>query len=337
MAAGSRPEDAMGGGATMLKVAICGLGRWGGRLIESVKDSDRIRFVTAVTRDPARHSAFADQGLALTTRYDEVLADPSIGAIVLATPHSHHHVEIAAAAKAGKHVFVEKPFTLTAATARQAVEACRAASVTLWLGFNRRFAPARIDMLRRINAGEIGDVLHIEANFSGGSGYRLDMGMWRANRSESPGGAMTARGVHALDVMMEIAGEVASVFAFSERRKISVEVDDVTTSMLRFAGGATSYLGSLHATAECWRVQAFGSQGWLEMRSDTALIARGLDGSTSEVTLPAVDMEKAELEAFADAVARGERFLVPPDHMVNGIAVLEAIVASAAKGEMVRV
>ena len=240
----------------MLEVAICGLGRWGGRLIESVKDSDKIRFVKNVTRDPARHAAFADQGLALTTSYDEVLADPAIDAVVLATPHSHHHVEIGAAAKAGKHVFVEKPFTLTAATARQAVEACRAAGVTLWLGFNRRYAPARIEMLRRIIAGEIGEVLHIEANFSGGSGYRLEAGMWRANRTESPGGAMTARGVHALDVMMEIAGEVKSVFAVSERRKIAVEVDDVTVAMMRFSGGATGYLGSLHATGECWRVQA---------------------------------------------------------------------------------
>lgn len=323
----------------MLNVAICGLGRWGGRLVESVHGkSDKIRFVRIVSRNPERQRAFSDKtGIAVTTSYAEVLADPGVDAVLLATPHSQHHVEIAAAAKAGKHVFVEKPFTLTAATAAQAVAACRAAGVTLALGFNRRYAPSRIEMMRRIRAGEIGDLVHIEGNFSGPAGYQLKPDMWRANRIESPAGAMTARGVHVLDAMMEAGGLVQSVFCFSDRRTITVEMDDTTSFLMRFAGGVTGYLASLHATGECWRLHAFGSKGWLEMRNDTDLIARGLDGAESKVSLPAVDKERAELEAFADAVAERRAFLIEPDHIVNGVAVLEAIVASAASGEMVRI
>src|ERR1700687_5677779 len=99
----------------MLRAAICGAGHWGTRLIEAVQGkSSKIGFTTAVTRNPADKRPLADRfGLALTTSYADVLADPGIDAVVLCTPHTRHASKIVAAAKAGKHVFVEKPFTLT--------------------------------------------------------------------------------------------------------------------------------------------------------------------------------------------------------------------------------
>src|ERR1700694_5608024 len=99
----------------MLRAAICGAGHWGTRLIESVQGkSSKIGFLTAVTRKPADKRPLANRfGLALSTSYADVLADYTIDAVVLCTPHTQHAAEIAAAAKAGKHVFVEKPFTLT--------------------------------------------------------------------------------------------------------------------------------------------------------------------------------------------------------------------------------
>src|SRR3970282_1549419 len=76
----------------MLRTAICGAGHWGTRLIESVQGrSGKIRFVAAVTRDPAALKPLGERyGLALTARYADVLADPAIDAVVLATPHSRH-------------------------------------------------------------------------------------------------------------------------------------------------------------------------------------------------------------------------------------------------------
>jgi len=324
----------------MLNGAIVGLGRWGLRLAESVQGSDQIRFVRGVTRNPADRQDFARRtGIALTASYAEALRDPGIDAVVLATPHSQHHLEIVEAARAGKHVFVEKPFTLTRASAEAAVEACRAAKVTLGVGFNRRHAPAFVELKRRIAAGEIGELLHIEGQASGGSGLQLKAGNWRAMRAESPGGAMTSRGVHALDAMIQIAGPVASVQAISERRALAVEIDDTTSMLLRFAGGVTGYLGTLHTTGEFWRVHAFGTKGWLEMRGDTELLARGMgaESSPERIAFAPLDRERAELEAFAAAVAAGQKFTVPPTEIVNGVAVLEALMASAAGGGAVRV
>lgn len=323
----------------MLRAAINGAGHWGARLIEAVQDkSAKIRFVTAVTRDPAGKQALADRfGLRLTSSYAEALADPAVDAIVLATPHSQHAAEIVAAAKAGKHVFVEKPFTLTRADAESAIAACAAAGVTLAVGFNRRYAPAYVDMARRIAAGGIGIVRHIEGQFSGAASYQTEPGNWRSNQAESPGGAMTARGVHVIDSMVAIAGPVATVFAFSDRRLHEIDVDDTTSCLLRFSNGVTGYLGTLHAAAPFYRIHVFGSAGSLEMRGETELIATGLAGKAERFAFDPADKERAVLENFAEAVAAGVKFTIAPEAIVNTVAVTEAVVASAGSGKAVEI
>lgn len=322
----------------MIKAAILGLGRWGNRLVDAVRASDRIRIVRGVSRDPDKHREFSQRtGIRVVSSYARVLRDPGIDAVLLATPHSLHLRQIVQAAKAGKHVYVEKPMTLTRSSAEKAVEACRAAGVTLAVGFNRRHTPAYREMMRRIREGEIGEVLHIEAQHSGPTGYSLKPGNWRSTRAEAPAGGMTARGIHALDAMIGIAGPVSSVYAFSDRRKVEVDLDDTTSMLLRFAGGVTGYLGTVFVTGDFYRVHVFGSKGWIELRGDSDLTVRGLEGAPAKVPLETIDREKAALEAFAEAVANRQPFLVPAEEAVNGIAVLEAIVKSAAKGKPVAI
>lgn len=329
------------GGNRMLNVAIYGMGNWGVRLIASVQGkSDKIKFTCGVTRDPARHQATAAQyGMSLTSSYADVLRDPTVDAVLIATPHSMHCQHIVEAARAGKHVFAEKPITLTAATARQAVDATKAAGVTLGLGFNRRYAPSFVEMKRRILAGEIGDLVHIEGNHSGPTGFNLKPGYWRSSRAESPAGGMSPRGIHTLDAMINLGGLISEVYAHSDRRKLQppIDMDDTTSMLLKFRNGITGYFATLFITGELYRVHAFGTKGWLELRGDTELIARGLDGNAKAETLPVVDKERAELEAFADAVAAKRPYMVPPEQAVNGIAVIEAIVVSAESGNVIKI
>ena len=322
----------------MLRAAICGAGNWGTRLIESVQGSGKIRLVSAVTRDPAARKPLADRfGLALTDRYADVLADPAIDAVVLATPHSAHADEVAAAAQAGKHVFVEKPFTLTRASAEAAIEACRKAGVTLAVGFNRRHMPSYVDMKRRIAAGEIGRLRHLEGNFSGPPSYQTEPGNWRSNRVESPDGSMAARGCHVLDALVHLAGLATEVQAVSVRLQHAIDVDDTTACLLRFAGGATGSLATLHAATRFYRIHAFGSKGALELRGDTELELSDLEGRVERLRFEAIDKERAELEDFADAAAKGEKFVIAPEELVNVVAGTEAVVASAASGRAVRI
>lgn len=323
----------------MLQAAICGAGRWGTRLIESVHGkSGNIRFVTAVTRNPAGKGALAERfGLALTTSYADVLADPTIDAVALCTPHSQHAAEVIAAAKAGKHVFCEKPFTLTVEDAQAAIAACKAAGVTLHVGFNRRYAPAYIEMTHRIAGGAIGKVRHIEGQFSGPPSYQTEPGNWRANQVESPAGSMAARGVHVIDSMVHLAGPAETVFAFSGRLQHDIDVDDTTSCLLRFAGGVTGYLGTLHATAAFYRIHAFGSKGALEMRGETELLASDLTGKVERLTFDVADKERAVLEAFADGVAQGTNFVIAPEEIVNTVAVMQAVTASSRSGAPVTI
>lgn len=323
----------------MLRAAICGAGNWGSRLIESVQGaSPKIRFVAAVTRDPAARKPLAGRfGLALTANYADVLADAAIDAVVLATPHSRHAAEIAAAAKAGKHVFVEKPFTLTRESAERAIEACRAAGITLHVGFNRRYAPAYAEMKRRVAAGEIGALRHVEGNFSGPPSYQIEPGNWRSNRTESPGGSMTARGCHVLDAMVHLAGLATQVLAISVRQQLDIDVDDTTSCLLRFAGGATGTLATLHAASRIYRIHAFGSKGALELRGDTELDVSDLEGHVQRLRLEALDKERAQLEAFADAVSGKVKFVIAPEEIVNVVAGTEAVVASARSGKAINI
>jgi predicted dehydrogenase len=139
--------------------------------------------------------------------------------------------------------------------------------------------------------------------------------------------------------MIQIGGLVSSVYAFSDRRKLpaGIDMDDTTSMLLKFASGITGYLGTVFVTGDLWRVHVFGAKGWLEMRGDSDLTYCGLEGAPQRIELPKVDKERALLEAFADAVASKQNFMVPPEQAVNGIAVLEAIVASAASGTPVSI
>lgn len=126
----------------MIRAAVVGLGWWGRTLIRGAEDSGRIEIVAGATgRRTLAEEVAREQGFALKDTYEDVLADPAVQAVILATPHLEHEAQVIAAARAGKHIFCEKPFTLSKESADRAVAAVRQAGVILGLGHNRRFHP----------------------------------------------------------------------------------------------------------------------------------------------------------------------------------------------------
>ncbi len=323
----------------MIHAAIVGLGRWGQVLIDSVQGkSKKIQFTRAITRTPAKVEAFArDRRLSLGSQLEDALADPAIDAVVLATPHSLHAQQIAQAAAAGKHVFVEKPFTLTKASAEQAVHAAQSAGTVLALGHNRRFSPSVKELQARLDSGQLGVVMHAETNYSGPGAFRYQQGMWRADKLESPAGGMAGMGIHMVDGLIGLLGPIRQVQALSHRRVLNVDIDDTTAVLLRFRSGATGYLGTIAATSPEWRMQIFGSKGWVELRDDSQLQARMLDSEPETIDFGRFDKERAELEAFADAICGTAPYPLPLDQAIHGIAVFEAIAHSAGTGQAVDV
>ncbi len=335
----------------MINAAIVGLGKWGQNLVNSVQGkSSQIRFVAGVLRHPEKARAYAQQqGFPLFSDYKQVLKDPAIDAIVLATPHSTHAALIAAAARAGKHVFTEKPFTLTTRSAAAAVRVCAANRVTLAVGYNWRFQPALQAIRNMLDDGRLGRLLHIEGNFCGPSAYRFGHDHWRQNRAEGPAGGMTGRGVHVLDAMLYLSGQIDTVQAQSFRLAQKSGIDDTTSMLLRFRNGATGYLGTVIATAETWRMQVFGSRGWVEVGDVEHLttwqmkvcLINPQDLMTHHkpqiVTFPETSTERAELEHFAQAVAERRPLAVQGGDEVHGVTVFEAILKSAAAGRPVKI
>ena len=330
----------------MIRAAIVGIGTWGRNLVSSVQGkSDAIRFVAGATRTPAKASDYcAQQGIRLLDTYEAILQDKSVDAVVLATPHSMHCQQIIAAAKAGKHVFVEKPMGLDASEADQAAVACAERRVTLAIGYNWRFQPALREAKRMLDDGRLGKLLHLEGNFCGPSAYRFGREHWRHDREEVPAGGMTGRGVHVVDAMLYLAGRIGSVYAQSDRLVHDYGMDDTTSMLFRFRSGATAYLGTVIATAETWRLQIFGSKGWVEVGDVEHLHtwemkACFVDPGDVHRKAPAeiirfakTSTERAELEHFARAALERRPIAIPGGDEVHNVAVLEAIVRSAREG-----
>lgn len=318
----------------MLDAAIVGMGRWGRVLVDSVqgRNDAGLRFVAGCTGTPEKARDYAAaNGIRLLDGYDAVIADPSVRAVVLATPHGQHADQVVQAARAGKHVFVEKPFTLARADAERAVAACREAGVVMALGHNRRFLPAIAQMKAMIADGTLGTLLHVEGNFSGPGALNYKPGMWRADRAESPLGGMGGSGIHVVDTIINLAGRFAEVTVRS-KALVSATIDDTTAMLGVLDSGATVSLATVALTGRLWRIALFGSNGMLELHGHERLSWTPIEGEAWVKTHPKTDIEAAELAAFAAAVGGGAAYPLPLEDAIHGVAVFEAMIGAAASG-----
>ncbi len=330
----------------MINAAIVGLGWWGQNLVNSVRDSRAIRISVAHTRTEASAAAFCAQaGLRWVGALDQILRDPAIEAVVFATPHSQHTGQIAAAAAAGKHVFVEKPFALSVADAHASIAAARTAGIVLGVGFNRRFHPSMLRLKQAIRSGRMGTLVSLGAEQTALHGLALTAEAWRAQAEEAPGGAMTAIGVHLVDGMIDLNGPIAEVFSRVHRRAATF-ADDTTDILLRFVNGVSGHIFCSTAATPHYRMAAYGTGGFAEILGHPMATFRLVPAIAGEhrVTAPpevtgtdGFNMLTAELEAFAAAITGDAPFPTPLTEILHGVAVFEAILASAAAGRPVAV
>ncbi len=310
----------------MIDAAIVGLGRWGRSLVESVRGSERLRFALGVDPEQGAAREFAvKHGMKCSGDYAEALADTTVGAVVLATPHSLHREQVLAAARAGKAVFCEKPLALTEADAKSMVQACERAGVVLGAGHNRRWWPAMRELQRIVASGELGTLLHLEGHNSNENSNQV-AGGWRTLPSESPGGGMTGAGLHVLDALVALAGPVRRVRAQLLERKPPPAPQDALSAMLEFESGASGLLATVRATPFYWRVHAFGTRGNAEVLGETELILRMSGKAPQRMALEPADSLRAELEAFADAIEKRAPFPVTPLQMLQTVAAFEAVI-----------
>src|SRR5262249_55612407 len=150
--------------------------------------------------------------LELTDNLDAVLADDTIDAVLLATPHSLHPTQVMACAAARKQVFCEKPLALRYADAVDMFDSCRNADVVLAVGHSRRFCPSMSALRDIVASGKLGTILHVEGHNSNENSNSVLTG-WRLSPEESPGGGLTGAGLHILDAFVSLLGPVRCAYA----------------------------------------------------------------------------------------------------------------------------
>ena len=330
----------------MINAAIVGLGWWGQNLVNSVRGSETIRFTAAHTRNQNPAAAFCAQtGLNWVGSLDAVLNDPAIDAVVFATPHTRHTDQVMRAAAAGKHTFIEKPFSLSLADAYRAKAAADSAGIVLAVGFNRRFHPSMAMLRDAVGSGVLGTLVTISAEQTALHGISMTADAWRVRPEEAPVGAMTAIGVHLVDGMIDLFGPIQQVYAEIARRAAPL-ADDTTDVMLRFANGASGHIFCSTAATPHYRMAVYGTAGFAEILGhpmDTFRLIPAAGGAVHGGNAPVVtetrgfDMLNAEMEAFAASIVAGRPFPTPMDQIVHGVAVFEAIAKSAATGSAVEV
>jgi predicted dehydrogenase len=317
--------------AKMLNAAIVGLGWWGKQLVRAVQGkSELIRFSRGVTLEPESARDFAgEMGLALGTSYANVLADPGIEAVCLATPHTRHRAQVEAAAAAGKHVYCEKPFALSKADAQAALVACRRAGVALGVGQNMRFK-ASVKALRDLaGAGAFGTIMLAEGNYSHAVLADQPADSWRSAAEETRAGGMTGMGIHVLDCFSYIVGPIRRIAARSAQRAVPLPAGDTTAALIEFQNGALGTLGTTIKTPYLWRIAICGSDAWAVSTSDTGLTVRRANGEPATMELPETEHIRLNLESFAAAALGRGTFHIGDAGILHTVAALEAVFRSA--------
>ena len=328
-----------------LNIGVIGLGWWGRVIVPLAKSSAKLRVVAVADPDPAAAEFARQQAVPLAKSYDDVLADREVQGVVLCTPHTLHTDQIVRAANAGKHVFCEKPLSLSRQDVLKAVKSCNDNRVALGVGHEKRFEPPIQELMRMVKAGELGTPLQIEANFVQDKFLTLPPDNWRLSAKEAPAGPMTATGIHLLDLSVGVMGPAERVLASVRTLGSELRNGDTLGILVNFRSGANALLSAILATPFDGRFAVYGSKGWAEVRDKAHpesprgwTLTTHLRGGEKETRdYPPANAVLANLEAFADAAVGGAPYPVPQAEMIANVSALEAIFRSAARGEVQRV
>jgi predicted dehydrogenase len=316
----------------MLNTAIVGLGWWGQTLVKAARDIGApLNFTRGVTLEPDAVKDFAaEHKLAIGTSIDDVIADTSIHAVVLATPHTKHPAQVKAIAAAGKQIYCEKPFALSKAEAVAMLDAVKKAGVLIAVGHHFRLMPSMRAMAELKANGAFGTIMHVEGNYSHDWLANMPADSWRMAAEESRAGGMTGMGIHVLDCLRDMAGPMKRIAALSKARALKVPAGDTTAALIEFESGATGVLGTTIKTPFRWRIAIFGENCWAESVSETRLIVRHAGQDEPEVfDYPADNHLGMNLDFFAKAAMGQGTFPIPPDGILQTAAALEAVFKSA--------
>src|SRR4051794_16528691 len=329
-----------------VKVGIVGLGRWATVLTRAASKSDKLKIVAGFSRSAEKRNAFAaEMGVPAAPDMQTLLADREIKGVILTVPNEQHLPMAEMVAKAGKHVYTEKPIANTLVDGLRIAALEQKYGVSVTVGHSARLM-AGIRMIReKIDAGELGRVAFMEANFSNERALELTPQTWRWYKDRAPGGPLSQLAIHQFDVLHYLGGEIVEASSMASKLSpVGAEVDDQSMTLIRFADGKVGYVGACWTSPGIFAVRVFGSKGLMHYeidfgtwdtpeqlhQSSTLYVQRGKDGygKREELKVPESDMFRAELALFAASCRSGKGNELSADNGNIALAVVYAALRS---------
>ena len=231
--------------AEPLKVAVVGLGRWGNSLASAIQDTKDMKIVTCFTRTPEKRKAFSEKfDCAEEETYEAAIKNPDVDAVIISAPNNNHSELAVAAAREGKHVFVDKPIAASLSDAKEMIKACDDADVTLAVGASSRRLKGHRLFKKILDEGALGTIALAETNYSNDRGLHYTPENWQWYNSGSPGGPLMQVAIHQVDNLMYLFGKVKKVSAAFSKIKTKSEIPDVCVLWLEFESGLLGTLGT---------------------------------------------------------------------------------------------
>ena len=326
-----------------LSVAVIGYGYWGPNLVRNVIERPELHFAGLCELDAARAKAFQTKvpGGRVYTELDVLLADPTVDAVIVATPPRTHHAIVRAALEAGKHVLVEKPLATTAADARDLIEVAEERGLLLMPGHTFVYSPPVNKIKALIDAGDLGDVYFVTSS-------RMNLGKYQSD------GVICDLAPHDLSILLYLLDEPVVSVATSARSVYQENVPEVAFMTLNFASGTTANVQISWLSPRKVREMVIVGSRKMVQYDDTAadeavrIFDRGLDFTeptnfgefqlayrSGDIVIPRLEAAEPlglEIADFAHCIQTGA---LPRSHAELGyeiVATIEAATASLRRG-----
>ena len=323
-----------------VRVGCIGMGWWSDVLADAAGRSGKFKIVACYTRSEAKRDAFASKyDCRAAPTYEALLADRTIEAVINTTPNNVHRETTCAAARARKHVFLDKPIANTIADARALTRACREAGVVLALGYQRRKESHFRWIRKQIDDGVFGKLVNAEANISRDRLGKIDLNSWRYTAEGMPGGVMLQIGIHYSDVLEYLLGPITAVNGRLAQLVLPGDNPDVASLVMEHENGALSTLNASYASASeyyCMNVYGKEASAFYDLHQGLRFLKRGTERS-EPVQCAKNDTIREELDEFAGAVRGNGRPEMGGDASTRSLAVLRAGIKSAREGRRVEV
>ncbi len=328
----------------ILRVAIMGLGSYGTRVAEAMRDCKRAKLTGVISGTPSKIKDWQskynipDKNCYNYENFDQVKDNPDIDAVYVITPNALHHDEVIRVAKAGKHAICEKPMSINAKEGQEMVDACKKANVKLLVGYRMHFEPKTLEIIRMRKDGEFGKIMF----FQGLSGFTIgDPNQWRLNKKLSGGGAMMDIGIYSVNGSRYMVGEepiwVTAQETKTDADKFKEGIDETIQFQFGFPSGAVASCLSTYNMNYLDRFFLTGQKGFAELNPATGY--GPIEGRTNkgELMQPVVTHQTIQMDEMAAIIFDGKQPVVAVDgeEAVRDLKIIDAIFEAAKKGKRI--